>query len=370
MTYADEAHHSYANSYKKIMDYFEPEFRLGMTATPDKRDDSIDGRNIYEIFDHNIAYEIRLQQAMEEDLLCPFHYFGITDLQMISDTGNSKEERLESFRYLTSDERVNYVMDQADFYGYSGERVKGLIFCSRIDEAKELSVKFNQRGWRTIVLSGEDSEEVRAEAIERLAGEECESALDYIISIDIFSEGVDVVEINQVIMLRPTQSPIVFVQQLGRGLRKADGKEYVVILDFIGNYKNNFMIPIALSGDRSYNKDTIRRYIMEGSRVIPGSSTIHFDEISKSKIYAAIDKLSTPRKMLIEKYTVLKEKLGKIPSVLDFYEYGEIDPMLFMNYAGTYHSFLQIADQDYQIQLTENENSTLEFISQNVVSGK
>lgn len=366
----DEAHHSSANSYKKIMDYFEPEFWLGMTATPDKRDDSIDGRNIYEIFDHNIAYEIRLQQAMEEDLLCPFHYFGITDLQMISDTGNSKEERLESFRYLTSDERVNYVMDQADFYGYSGERVKGLIFCSRIDEAKELSVKFNQRGWRTIVLSGEDSEEVRAEAIERLAGEECESALDYIISIDIFSEGVDVVEINQVIMLRPTQSPIVFVQQLGRGLRKADGKEYVVILDFIGNYKNNFMIPIALSGDRSYNKDTIRRYIMEGSRVIPGSSTIHFDEISKSKIYAAIDKLSTPRKMLIEKYTVLKEKLGKIPSVLDFYEYGEIDPMLFMNYAGTYHSFLQIADQDYQIQLTENENATLEFISQNVVSGK
>lgn len=366
----DEAHHSSANSYKKIMDYFEPEFWLGMTATPDKRDDNIDGRNIYEIFDHNIAYEIRLQQAMEEDLLCPFHYFGITDLQMISDTGNSKEERLESFRYLTSDERVNYVMDQADFYGYSGERVKGLIFCSRIDEAKELSVKFNQRGWRTIVLSGEDSEEVRAEAIERLAGEECESALDYIISIDIFSEGVDVVEINQVIMLRPTQSPIVFVQQLGRGLRKADGKEYVVILDFIGNYKNNFMIPIALSGDRSYNKDTIRRYIMEGSRVIPGSSTIHFDEISKSKIYAAIDKLSTPRKMLIEKYTVLKEKLGKIPSVLDFYEYGEIDPMLFMNYAGTYHSFLQIADQDYQIQLTENENATLEFISQNVVSGK
>lgn len=109
---------------------------------------------------------------------------------------------------------------------------------------------------------------------------------------------------------------------------------------------------------------------MEGSRVIPGSSTIHFDEISKSKIYAAIDKLSTPRKMLIEKYTVLKEKLGKIPSVLDFYEYGEIDPMLFMNCARTYHSFLQIADQDYQIQLTENENATLEFISQNVVSGK
>lgn len=101
-----------------------------MTATPDKRDDNIDGRNIYEIFDHNIAYEIRLQQAMEEDLLCPFHYFGITDLQMISDIGNTKEEQLKNFRYLTSDERVRYVMNQADYYGYSGERVKGLIFAA------------------------------------------------------------------------------------------------------------------------------------------------------------------------------------------------------------------------------------------------
>ena len=366
----DEAHHSSANSYKKIMDYFEPDFWLGMTATPDKRDDNIEGRNIYEIFDHNIAYEIRLQQAMEEDLLCPFHYFGITDLEMVSDSGNSKEEQLESFRYLTSGERVNYVMEQASYYGYSGDRVKGLIFCSRVDEARELSAKFNQKGWRTTVLSGEDSEDARAEAMERLAGDEGEDALDYIISVDIFSEGVDIVEVNQVIMLRPTQSPIVFVQQLGRGLRKAEDKEYVVILDFIGNYKNNFMIPIALSGDRSYNKDTVRRYVMEGSRVIPGSSTIHFDEISKSKIYAAIDRLSTPRKMLIEKYNLLKDRLGKIPSVMDFYEYGEIDPLLFINYSGTYHAFLQMADKDYQVQLTEKEKATLEFISQNVVSGK
>ena len=130
------------------------------------------------------------------------------------------------------------------------------------------------------------------------------------------------------------------------------------------------MIPIALSGDRSYNKDTIRRYVMEGSRVLPGSSTIHFDEISKSKIYAAIDRLSTPRKMLIEKYYLLRDKLGKIPSIIDFYEYGEIDPLLFINYSGTYHSFLKMADKDYQIQLTENETVLLEFVSQNAASGK
>ena len=104
-----------------------------MTATPDKRDDNLEGRNIYEIFNHQIAYEIRLQNAMEEDLLCPFHYFGITDLEIISDCGKSSEEKMENFRYLTSDTRVLNVMKQAEFFGYSGERVKGLIFCSRID---------------------------------------------------------------------------------------------------------------------------------------------------------------------------------------------------------------------------------------------
>lgn len=162
--------------------------------------------------------------------------------------------------------------------------MKGLIFCSRIEEARELSRKFNEHGWRTMALSGADSEEERARAIERLTMDvqsEDDDYLDYLITVDIFSEGTDIVEVNQVIMLRPTQSPIVFIQQLGRGLRKAEGKEYVVILDFIGNYKNNFMIPIALFGDRSYNKDNIRRYLREGSRVIPGASMIHFDSIRR-----------------------------------------------------------------------------------------
>lgn len=322
----DEAHHSSADSYKKIMDYFTPKLWLGMTATPDKRDDNLEGRNIYEIFNHQIAYEIRLQNAMEEDLLCPFHYFGITDLEVIADAGKSSEEKVENFIYLTSDERVLNVMKQAEFFGYSGDRVKGLIFCSRIDEAKELSDKFNEKGWRTLVLSGSDSESVRADAIERLAGNEAEDALDYIISVDIFSEGVDVPEINQVIMLRPTESPIIFIQQLGRGLRKAEDKEYVVVIDFIGNYRNNFMIPIALSGDRSYNKDNIRRYVTEGGRVIPGASTIHFDEISRKRIFQAIDNANfSDIKLICENYTNLKNKLGHIPALADFDKYGEMD---------------------------------------------
>ncbi len=372
----DEAHHTSAGSYKKVMDYFTPEFTLGMTATPDKRDDNIEGRNIYEIFDHNIAYEIRLQQAMEEDLLCPFHYFGITDLALISDEGNSREEQLENFRFLTSDDRVKYVMEQAAYYGYSGDRVKGLIFCSRIDEAKELSRKFNEQGLRTIALSGADSEETRAEAIERLTMDvesKEDDYLDYIITVDIFSEGTDIVEVNQVIMLRPTQSPIVFIQQLGRGLRKASEKEYVVVLDFIGNYKNNFMIPIALSGDRSYNKDNIRRYLMEGGRVIPGASTIHFDEISKKRIFAAVDNANfSDIKLIKENYTNLKNKLGRIPKLRDFDDYGEMDVLRIFdnNSLGSYYKFLVKYEKEYIVRLSPEEEKVIEFVSKKLASGK
>ena len=372
----DEAHHTSAGSYKRVMDYFTPKFTLGMTATPDKRDDNIEGRNIYEIFDHNIAYEIRLQQAMDEDLLCPFHYFGITDLAMISDEGSSREEQLENFRYLTSDDRVNYVMEQAAYFGHSGDRVKGLIFCSRIDEARELSRKFNMRGLRTIALSGVDSEETRAEAIDRLTMDvqsEEDDYLDYILTVDIFSEGTDIVEVNQVIMLRPTQSPIVFIQQLGRGLRKASEKEYVVILDFIGNYKNNFMIPIALSGDRSYNKDNIRRYLMEGGRVIPGASTIHFDEISRKRIFAAVDNANfSDIKLIKENYTNLKNKLGRIPKLKDFDDYGEMDVLRIFdnNSLGSYYKFLVKYEKEYAVRLAPEGEKVIEFVSKKLATGK
>ena len=369
----DEAHHSAANSYKKIMDYFSPKLWLGMTATPDKRDDNIDGRNIYEIFNHQIAYEIRLQDAMEMDLLCPFHYFGITDLEIISDSGTTPLGSVEEFRCLTSDERVRSIMNQARYFGYSGERVKGLIFCSRIEEANVLSQKFNEKGWRTVALSGSDNENTRADAVERLAGEDGPDALDYILSVDIFSEGVDVPEINQVIMLRPTQSPIVFIQQLGRGLRKTSDKEYVVVLDFIGNYKNNFMIPIALSGDRSYNKDNIRRYITEGARVIPGSSTIHFDEISRKRIYQAIDSANfSDIKLIKENYLNLKNKLGRIPALSEFDKYGEMDVLRIFdnNNLGSYYKFLVKYEKEYTVRLSKDEEKVVEFISKKLASGK
>lgn len=376
----DEAHHVPADTYQKIMKHFEPKLWLGMTATPDKRDDNIAGRNVYELFDYQIAYEIRLQQAMEENLLCPFHYFGLTDLSMVDD------ESVDcNFNVLTSDERVKHILSQANYYGYSGDRVKGLIFCSGIKESEELSHKFNQiinpatgKNYRTIALNGSASEDERQDAFERLAMDENEASderqpLDYIFSFEILNEGVDIVEVNQVIMLRPTQSPIVFIQQLGRGLRKAEGKQYVVILDFIGNYNNNFMIPIALSGDRTYNKDNYRRYIVEGGRIIPGESTIHFDEISRKRIFASVDNANfSDVKLIKENYLNLKNKLGRIPRLCDFDEYGEMDVVRIFdnNSLGSYYKFLVKYEKEYPVRLSEDEEKVIEFVSKKLASGK
>ena len=376
----DEAHHVTADTYQKIMKHFSPKLWLGMTATPDKRDDNVAGRNVYELFNYQIAYEIRLQQAMEENLLCPFHYFGITDLSIVGDDKDN-----HNFSMLTSDERVKHIIRQANYYGYSGEKVKGLIFCSSIKETQELSHKFNNivnpdtgGFYRTIALNGDANEQERQDAFERLAMNESEAnvhkqPLDYIFSVEILNEGVDIVEVNQVIMLRPTQSPIVFIQQLGRGLRKADGKEYVVILDFIGNYNNNFMIPIALSGDRTYNKDNIRRYIMEGGRIIPGASTVHFDEISKKRIFASVDNANfSDIKLIKENYTNLKNKLGRIPALKDFDDYGEMDVIRIFdnNSLGSYYKFLVKYEKDYKIRLSQEEEKIVEFISKKLANGK
>lgn len=372
----DEAHHSSADTYQKVMNYFKPRLWLGMTATPDKRDDDMDGRNIYEIFNYQIAYEIRLQQAMEEDMLCPFHYFGISDVSLVEEKQlKSRKMTDRDFNSLTGDERVRHIIEQAEYYGYSGDRVKGLIFCSRIDESEELSLKFNALGYRTIALNGSASEEERANAFERLAMDEQGATdkmqpLDYIFSVEILNEGVDIVEVNQVIMLRPTESPIVFIQQLGRGLRKAEGKEYVVILDFIGNYNNNFMIPVALSGDRSYNPDIIRKYVISGNTTIPGASTVHFDEIAKDKIFSSIDRIKGMKAIIKSSYKNLKNRLGRVPYLIDFYENGEVDPLVIIREYKTYQTFLESEEKELYVgRISEQEMTILEYLSKTVLSG-
>lgn len=361
----DEVHRAGAASYQKILNYFEPKFLLGMSATPDRTD----GYDVYSLFNHNIAYEIRLNEAMKENMVCPFHYYGISDITV---DGVMIDEKTD-FRYLDADERVNNIIQKASFYGYSGERVKGLVFCSRNSEASALSKKFNEKGFRTVSLSGPDSFEAREDAIRRLEQSEDENALDYIFTVDIFNEGVDIPAINQVIMLRPTQSAIIFVQQLGRGLRHDQEKEYVVVLDFIGNYEKNFFIPMALSGDKSYNKDNLRRFVIEGNRVIPGCSTVNFDEITKKKIFAAIDSANFNEIGTIkESYKALKNMLGRVPTLFDFDQYGSIDPMRFSenNSLGSYHKFLTKYEPEYDLSFDEIKEEIIDYISRKFVNGK
>ena len=360
----DECHRTGADSYQKIIDYFKPELLLGMSASPERGDNF----DVFKLFDHNIACEIRLQQALENDLLCPFHYFGITDIDIDGEIGD-----ISSFSQLTSDKRVEHILERAEYYGYSGDRVKGLIFCSTKKEASELSKKFNETGrYSTIMLCGENSQEERESAVERLVTTNHPHKLDYIFTVDIFNEGVDIPEINQVIMLRPTESPIIFVQQLGRGLRKADGKEFVIVIDFIGNYQNNYMIPIALSGDRTGNKDNIRRSLMEGNNLIQGASTIYFDEVSRKRIYESIDKAKTDSTRLLKNaYKNLRFKLGRIPTLCDFDKYGEIDPLLFINKYKSYHSFLQaVGEDEYKTKFDKVQESILNYVSVRFAAGK
>ncbi len=360
----DEAHRSGANTYQAILDYFTPKFLLGMTATPER----MDGFDIYKAFDHNIAYEIRLNRALEENMLCTFHYYGIRDIvvngQQISETSD--------FNSLISSERVERIIEKSNFYGCDHGRVKCLVFCSRVDEAKELSRQFNKRGYKTVALDGSSSEAHREEAINQLEEDtNLEHSLDYIFTVDIFNEGVDIPSVNQIIMLRPTQSAIIFVQQLGRGLRKKESKEYLVVIDFIGNYTNNYLIPIALYGDNSYNKDTLRKLINSGNSFIPGSSTVNFDYITRQKIFESINMAKmNSKKELLKEYNLLKYKLGRVPLMMDFIEHGSRDPYAYVEYSNSYYNFVSSYDEMFDGSLSVNEKGYLEFYSKEVGNGK
>lgn len=354
----DEAHHVGAGGYQQIMEYFKPAFYLGMTATPNRTD----GYDVFSLFNHCIAYRITLQDALESDLLVPFHYFGVADLEIDDETVDSA-----LFSRLTSDERVRHVVQKIEEYSVEKDGRKGLVFCGRKDEARSLSAKFNELGYRTVALTGEDSETVRNNQIARLESGE----LQYIFTVDVFNEGIDIPSVNQIIMLRRTDSSIVFVQQLGRGLRKHKSKEYTLVLDFIGNYRSNFFVPIALSGDRTFNKDNLRRFVKEGNAVIPGCSTISFDRVSEARVMRAIDGGRFSEAGLLKaEYKNLKQELGRVPGLLDFDSNGAIDPLLFIAKYGSYYAFMRKVDPDNQAAIGVTQEAVLKFVSQKLANGK
>lgn len=365
----DEVHKAGALTYLEIINFLEPQFMLGMTATPERTD----GFNVFELFDYNLAYEIRLQAALEENMLAPFHYFGVTDFT--TDDGRTIHENSE-LRYLASEERADHLVRKLAQYGQVGVPARGLIFCSRNEEARELSRLLNQRSLngnplRTRALSGEDSVDTREQAVHELE----RGKLDYLLSVDVFNEGIDIPSLNQIVMMRQTQSSIVFTQQLGRGLRKNAGKDYLVVIDFIGNYANNYLIPIALFGNAANDKDQLRRRIIgnEGDHIIAGISSINFDKIAKERVFAALRQAKLDSGANLKSaYLTLKSRLGRPPMLLDFVKHETIDPVVMGTKYGNYAKMMQRyeASDGAVAAITEDAHQILTLLTNELLNGK
>lgn len=361
----DEVHRAGADSYQRLIGHLRPKFLLGVTATPERTDEF----NVFELFDFNVPYEIRLQRALEADMLAPFHYFGVTDFELegevVTDTAR--------LNLLVAPERADHIVRALSTYGHSGIPVRGLIFCSRKDEAAELSTLLNQRAvggnrLRTKALTSADSILARAAVVAELeAGD-----LDYILTVDVFNEGIDIPTVNQVVMLRQTKSSIVFTQQLGRGLRKAAGKDHLIVIDFIGNYANNYLIPIALFGNTSLNKDSLRRSIIDAQEAgsISGLSSVSFDQISRDRIFASLastklDSMQNLKKAISE----LASRLDRPPALIDFARFDTADPVVLATKRDSYWSLLSALRFEPRGP-SEPQQGLLKFLSREVLNGK
>ena len=333
----DEAHHVVSSSYKSILEHFSPQFLLGMTATPER----IDVADVYEVFDHNVAVDIRLRDALEQDLVVPFHYFGVVEAATIDYQHIDMNKPEELARLLKNHYRVEHIIEQIDFYGFDGDKLQAIGFCVDVDHAKYMAKEFSEMGIPALALSGNDPQHTREKAIDEL--QSTQHSLNIIFTVDIFNEGVDIPAINTVLMLRPTQSPIIFIQQLGRGLRKHFDKEFLTVIDFIGNHNNAFLIAVALFGNRYYDKDSLKVAVKTDFISLPGCSHIKLDEIIKEQILAQIDNENFNRlKYLKEEYLAFKQTVGRhVPWLMDYFLVdGAPDPIKFIRNYKTYLDFL------------------------------
>ncbi len=356
----DEVHHGGAKTYQEVYNYFTPEFSLGMTATPQRTD----GFDIFSMYDNNIAFEYKLSEALHEELLAPFHYFGVTDVKVDGELIDEKT----AVNQLTSDARTKHIIDKIEFYGHCGDKAHGLMFVSNINEAKQLSDNLNNFGYRTAALTGEDPESIRLKSIEELEA----GKLDYIITVDIFNEGIDIPCVNQVILLRPTSSAIVYIQQIGRGLRKVEGKDYVVLIDFIGNYKNNYLIPIAIGNTGTYDKDKIKKdIILNGTDYLEGETVLQFEEVVQNRLLKQISETNFSTLANIKRdYEYLKLKYGRTPKLIDFVENELISPEVILGKSYKNYSEVKSKIEKTTNELNDSENMYLNYISQVIFPAK
>lgn len=280
----DECHHITNTTYEKILNYFTPAFLLGLTATPER----MDKQDVFAIFNYVVPYELRLRDAINNDLVVPFKYFAVRD-EMIDYSDKEKVNFLKN--YFKDDNHIQFISNQIEKHRPKG-KLKAIGFCRSIDHAREMSLELDGLGYHTTYLTGENNTGERSKAFKDLADDN--NDLEIIFAVDILNEGVDLPSVNMVLFLRPTESQTIFIQQLGRGLRKYKGKDHLTVLDFIGNsYDRSTKIALGLG---SLSSSTVLEKALLSSLVrndfkdlgLPGVE-IHFDERSKEEILKHIE---------------------------------------------------------------------------------
>lgn len=312
----DEFHHAVNDQYKRIVEYFKPQFLLGLTATPER----MDGRNIFEICDYNVPYEISLKDAINKGMLVPFHYYGIyddTDYAGLHIVRGKYDEKELNERYIGNVHRHDLIYKYYSKYGSK----RALGFCCSRAHAEEMAREFCKRGVPSVAVYsnaiGEFSEE-RSTAIEKLKKGE----IKVIFSVDMFNEGVDITSVDMVLFLRPTESPIVFLQQLGRGLRKSKGKEYLNVLDFIGNYEKAGRVRFLLTGKTLSEK---KQYNPADRSSFPDDCLIDFD-VKLIDLFSEMDKKHLKvREQIRNEFFRIKDLLEKTPSRIELFTYMDDD---------------------------------------------
>ena len=283
----DECHHAVADTYRQIIDYFEPEFLLGLTATENR----MDNQDVVELFGNNIPYELRLRDAIINDLIVPFHYYGIRD--NLVDYGLTDSEERQLIAQMSDEENCEFIHQQIERHRPEGQKLKALAFCRNIQHARMMAENLGEY-YHTAFLSGKNKTGERIRAYNDLQSDSQE--LEILFAVDILNEGVDIPGVNMVLFLRPTESSTIFIQQLGRGLRKYQNKPYVTILDFIGNsYKRSVHIALALGSlSKGYilEKKLLKKMVREDFRLLGLEEygvRINIDDLSKEEILHHID---------------------------------------------------------------------------------
>lgn len=321
----DEFHHASASSYEKIIHYFKSDFLLGLTATPER----MDGKDILALCDYNLVGEMGMRKAMEKDLIVPFHYFGVNDITVDYEKipyRNGKYDEEILLNDLSVSIRTDYIVEKMEKFGYDGKYMSGIAFCQNIKHALYMKNEFLRKGYKSELLISKTNLTERSKILESFRNKE----IEILCVVDILNEGIDIPDINLLLFLRPTLSSTVFIQQIGRGLRKAAGKDFVTIIDFIGNHKKDYLITKVFS-DEIHNKsflyekkEKIIEQIKNQFSNIPGASYIELDRICQERIIDKIEKINfNSRNILKETYNEFKNDIGKSPE--EFLEISDFD---------------------------------------------